>query len=47
MVANANDLVRGQGADSVLRTATSDKAIKTYREAPATGSGGLQSLKGQ
>lgn len=47
MVANPNDLVRGQGADSALRTATSDKAIKTYREQPATGAGGLQSLKGQ
>lgn len=32
MVANPEDLVRGQVGSSDLRTATSDRAIKTYRE---------------
>lgn len=46
MVADANDLVRGQAVNSDLRTATSNNAIKVYREKAPTGSGGLQSLGG-
>lgn len=43
MVANPEDLVRGReaGAGSDARTAT--KALKTYRDATPTGSGGLKS----
>lgn len=41
MVANPNDLVLGQGNASDLRTATSSKAIKVYRDQTPTGSGGL------
>lgn len=47
MVADANDLVRGQALNSDLRTATSNTAIKVYREKAPTGSGGLQSLGGK
>src|SRR3546814_10562528 len=32
MIANPEDLVRGQTTDSDLRTATSNRAISTYRE---------------
>lgn len=44
MVANPDDLVRGQGGDSSLRTATSNRAISTYREKTPTGSGDLKQL---
>lgn len=44
MVANPEDLVRGQTSDSDLVTATSDRAIKTYREKAPTGAGGLKSI---
>lgn len=44
MIANPEDLVRGQEAhDSDSRTVT--KAIKTYRDAPTTGVGGLNREK--
>jgi pilus assembly protein CpaD len=46
MVANPNDLVRGQTNESDLRTATSNRAISTYREKTPTGSGDLKSLSG-
>ena len=46
MVANPEDLVRGQSSDSDLRTATSNRAISTYREKAPTGSGDLKSLSG-
>lgn len=44
MVANPDDLVRGQSSDSDLRTATSNRAISTYREKAPTGSGDLKNL---
>lgn len=44
MVANPDDLVRGQRSDSDLRTATSNRAISTYREKTPTGSGDLKTL---
>lgn len=44
MVANPEDLVRGQETESGLRTATSNRAISTYREKVPTGSGALQQL---
>lgn len=46
MVANPEDLVRGQSSESDLRTATSNRAISTYREKTPTGSGDLKSLSG-
>lgn len=46
MVANPEDLVRGQSSDSDLRTATSNRAISTYRDKAPTGSGDLKSLSG-
>ena len=46
MVANPEDLVRGQSSASDLRTATSNRAISTYREKTPTGSGDLKSLSG-
>ncbi|BAV65946.1 CpaD family pilus assembly lipoprotein [Sphingobium cloacae] len=46
MIANPEDLVRGQGSDSDLRTATSNRAISTYREKAPTGSGELKSQYG-
>lgn len=46
MVANPNDLVRGQSSESDLRTATSNRAISTYREKAPTGSGDLKTLSG-
>lgn len=46
MVADPEDLVRGQTSNSALRTATSNTAIKTYRDKAPTGAGGLQSLGG-
>ena len=45
MVANPEDLVRGQGTDSNLRTATSNRAITTYREKPPTGAGELKEMQ--
>ncbi|HJT41255.1 MAG TPA: CpaD family pilus assembly protein [Sphingobium sp.] len=44
MVANPDDLVRGQSSDSDLRTATSNRAISTYRDKAPTGSGDLKTL---
>lgn len=44
MIANPDDLVRGQSSDSDLRTATSNRAISTYREKTPTGSGDLKTL---
>ena len=46
MVANPEDFVRGQSSDSDLRTATSNRAISTYREKTPTGSGDLKTLTG-
>lgn len=46
MIANPEDLVRGQGTDSGLRTATSNRAISTYRDKVPTGSGELKSQYG-
>ncbi|WP_176590178.1 CpaD family pilus assembly protein [Sphingobium sp. EM0848] len=46
MVANPEDLVRGQTTDSELRTATSNRAISTYREKAPTGAGDLKSQYG-
>ncbi|WP_313805266.1 CpaD family pilus assembly protein [Sphingobium sp.] len=46
MIANPEDLVRGQSTDSDLRTATSNRAISTYREKAPTGSGDLKTLTG-
>lgn len=45
MVANPEDLVRGQGTDSDLRTATSNRAISTYRDKAPTGAGELKQLQ--
>ncbi|MDI1297536.1 MAG: CpaD family pilus assembly protein [bacterium] len=45
MVANPEDLVRGQTSDSELRTATSNRAISTYRDKAPTGAGDLKQLK--
>lgn len=42
MIANPDDLVRGQSAASDLRTATSTRAIKTYQDKPLTGAGQLE-----
>lgn len=44
MVANPEDLVRGQGTDSDLRTATSNRAISTYRDKAPTGAGDLKQI---
>ena len=44
MVANPEDLVRGQTTDSELRTATSNRAISTYRDKPPTGAGDLKQM---
>lgn len=44
MIANPEDLVRGQGTDSDLRTATSNRAISTYRDKAPTGAGELKQI---
>lgn len=44
MVANPEDLVRGQGTESDLRTVTSNRAISTYRDKAPTGAGDLKRL---
>ena len=44
MVANPEDLVRGEGTQSNLRTVTSNRAISTYRDKPPTGAGDLKHL---
>ena len=44
MVADPEDLVRGQSTDSELRTATSNRAISTYRDKAPTGAGELKQL---
>jgi pilus assembly protein CpaD len=41
MIANPEDLVRGQTGDNSGTAAASSKAIKAYREAPTTGTKGL------
>ena len=41
MVANPEDLVSGRSGSPVSSTLASGKAVKTYREAPTTGAGGL------
>lgn len=46
MIADPEDLVRGQSTDSELRTATSNRAISTYMEKKPTGSGDLKSQYG-
>lgn len=46
MVANPEDLVRGQSTNSDLRTATSSRAIETYRTKSPTGAGDLKDLGG-
>ena len=40
MVANPNDLIRGQTGSGVVDTATAGRAIDTYRKAVTTGGGG-------
>ena len=47
MVADPNDLVLGQSTGSTTDSATATKAIKTYRDAKPTGTGGLQETKTQ
>lgn len=44
MVANPEDLVRGARSESDLRTATSNRAIQTYREKEPSGSGDLKQV---
>lgn len=44
MVANPEDLVRGQTTDSDMRTVTSNRAISTYRDKVPTGSGDLKEI---
>ncbi len=46
MVANPEDLVRGQTSNSDLRTATSNRAIQSYEAKAPTGAGGLVNLGG-
>ncbi|MCH4152122.1 MAG: CpaD family pilus assembly protein [Sphingobium sp.] len=46
MVANPEDLVRGQTSNSDLRTATSNRAIQSMQAKPPTGTGGLVNLGG-
>ncbi len=46
MVANPEDLVRGQTSNSDLRTATSNRAIQSYQTKVPTGAGGLVDLGG-
>lgn len=46
MVADPEDLVRGQSSNSDLRTATSNLAIRTLREKQPTGSGELKPIGG-
>lgn len=43
MVANPEDLIRGQNADGSGDPRTTSRAIDSYRQAPPTGSEGLQS----
>lgn len=47
MVANPEDLVRGQTIDSDLRTATSNRAITSWSTKALTGAGDLKSLGGK
>lgn len=44
MIANPEDLVRGQTSDSELRTATSNRAITAYRDKEPTGKGDLKQI---
>lgn len=44
MVANPEDLVRGQTTDSDLRTATSNRAISAYRDKAPSGAGDLKQI---
>ncbi len=41
MIANPEDLVSGRSGSPVSSTLASSKAVKTYRDAPSTGAGGL------
>ncbi|RJT25498.1 pilus assembly protein CpaD [Chakrabartia godavariana] len=41
MIANPEDLISGRSGGPVSSTLASSKAVKTYREAPTTGAGGL------
>ncbi|MFM5915879.1 MAG: CpaD family pilus assembly protein [Chakrabartia godavariana] len=41
MIANPEDLISGRSGSPVSSTLASSKAVKTYREAPTTGAGGL------
>lgn len=45
MIANPDDLVRGQAGSSSVDAATATKAIKVYRDATPTGSKGLEQTK--
>ena len=42
MIANKEDLVRGEPGSGTVATQRSDTAIKQYREAPPTGAQGLK-----
>jgi pilus assembly protein CpaD len=44
MIADPRDLVQGRETDTDLRTATSNRAIKTYQDKPPTGTGSLQAM---
>ncbi|MGE4432119.1 MAG: CpaD family pilus assembly lipoprotein [Sphingobium sp.] len=44
MVANPEDLVRGENSNSALRTDTSNRAIESYRKQTPTGEGGLKNI---
>ncbi|MBD2842554.1 CpaD family pilus assembly protein [Erythrobacter rubeus] len=46
MVANPEDLLKGQEGTGETVIATGTKAIDTYREAPPSGAGGLQNAQG-
>jgi pilus assembly protein CpaD len=44
MIANPEDLLRGQEGNGVSDSSTSAKAVMFYRSAPPTGTKGLQSI---
>ncbi|EAQ29238.1 hypothetical protein NAP1_00660 [Erythrobacter sp. NAP1] len=46
MIANPEDLLEGQKGSGETVIATSNRAIRTYREAAPTGAGGLQNAQG-
>jgi pilus assembly protein CpaD len=43
MIANPGDLIQGREGDPTGNAAINSKAIKTYRDKPSTGAGGLKS----